>query len=217
MNTGSACLPLCICALSLATQAHAQTIELKSSSLTVLTAAERDNFLKAHNTARARVGVAPLRWSDELSQHALESLRQQQDALIDAAKTGWTEGLAVLPDHTADATYGENVAGWFGPRIKPAEYAVELWLQEKTAFDKLNVDGAYRVGDEEGQTETDDSGNERPIIVGHYTAIVWQTTTHVGAAKLSFDLVDDQKNTRRYTAIICNFKPSGNRLGQKPY
>jgi pathogenesis-related protein 1 len=208
---------ICLAALCLTAQAKSQTIDLKSSTLTVLTAAERDHFLTAHNTARAKVGVAPVRWSDDLSQHALESLRQQQDALIDAAKEGWKDALAVLPEHTVDSNYGENIAGWFGTKARSAEYAVELWLGEKTAFDKLNADGGYHVGDEQDQIETDDSGNERPIVVGHYTAIVWKATTHIGAAKLTFELVDDQKNTRRYSAIICNYNPSGNRLGQKPY
>src|SRR5687767_6951802 len=140
---------ICLFTLCMATQAKSQTVDLKSSTLTVLTAAERDQFLKAHNVARAKVGIAALRWSDDLSQHALESLRQQQDALIDAAKEGWKDALAVLPEHTADSDYGENIAGWFGPRARSAEYAVELWLQEKTPFDKLNAEGLYTVGDEE--------------------------------------------------------------------
>jgi hypothetical protein len=73
------------------------------------------------------------------------------------------------------------------------------------------------VGDEEGKTEKDALGNERPIIVGHYTAIVWRATTHIGAAKLSFELMDEQGKKRSYEAIVCNYNPPGNRQGEKPY
>src|SRR4051794_21175255 len=128
-------------------EASSPAVELKSSRLTVLTGEEREQFLAAHNAARSKVGVEPVDWSDEISKQALQSLQQQKDALIDAAKEGWTEGLAVLPKHRTDTDYGENVAGWVGGRSKPAELAVELWLREKDAFDKLNAGGPYRVGD----------------------------------------------------------------------
>jgi pathogenesis-related protein 1 len=206
-----------IIVVSLAKEAHSQTVELRSTSLTVLSAAERERFLTTHNVARKSVGVESVKWSDEVGQQALASLRQQQDALIAAAKEGWSQGLAVLPQHSDQNEYGENVAAWVGRRSQSAELAVDLWLREKAAFDKLNVDDAYRVGDEEGQTEIDELGKERPIVVGHYTAIVWSTTTHIGAAKLSFELTDDQGTTRYYAAIVCNYSPAGNRQGQKPY
>ena len=206
-----------IAVVSRPTLASAQTIGVKSSALAVLTAAERDRFLDAHNRARKEVGVNPVEWSEELGKEALESLREQKEALIDAAKEHWKEGRAVLPAHRADNQYGENVAGWVGGRNGSAEFAVELWLGEKRAFDKLNASSPYRVGDEEGKTETDALGNERPLIVGHYTAIVWRATTHIGAAKLTFDLVDDQGTTRSYAAIVCDYNPPGNRRGEKPY
>jgi len=203
--------------MSLPNEAHPQIVELRSSILTVPTATERERFLRAHNVARRSVGVEPVKWSDEVSKHALDSLGQQQDVLIAAAKEDWTEGLAVLPKHSVPNEYGENVAAWVGRRNQSAELAVDLWLREKAAFDKLNTDAPYRVGDEEGKTETDELGNERPIVVGHYTAIIWSSTTHIGAAKLTFDLTDDKGKTRSYTAIVCNYSPAGNLQGRKPY
>jgi hypothetical protein len=161
--------------------------------------------------------VAAVAWSSDLSEEALESLRKQRDALVAAAKDGWKDGLVVLPGHSADTVNGENIAGWVGRRSHSAEYAVELWLREKTAFDKLNENGTYRVGDEEGQAETDELGKERPIVVGHYTAIVWKATRQIGAAKLSFDLADEKGTLRRYEAIVCHYSPAGNRRGEKPY
>src|SRR5207244_130026 len=162
------CVSLVCVSLVCVNKVHSQTLQLQSSDLNVLTGSERAQFWKAHNDARTAVGVDPVDWSEELSQHALDSLARQKDALIEKAKEGWAKGLAVLPAHQADSEYGENVAGWAGSRPIAAPWAVESWLTEKAAFDKLNAMAPYRVGDEIGKTETDARGNERPIIVGHY-------------------------------------------------
>jgi pathogenesis-related protein 1 len=185
--------------------------------MSILTGAERERFLAAHNAARREVGVDPVDWSDELSNYALASLAEQKDAIIDAAKEGWTKGEAVLPRHRADSSYGENVAGWMGTRRYVADWAVHLWQREKADFDKLNAIAPYRVGDEKRPSELDPAENKQPIIVGHYTAVVWRATRHIGAAKLGFELADDQGNHRSYMAIICNYNPPGNGLGERPF
>src|SRR5436305_7354602 len=126
--------------MSLAHVARSQTSDVKSSSLATLAGPERERFLEAHNRARREVGVAPVEWSGDLSDQALESLQQQKDALVDAAKEGWDKGRAVIPAHRKDTRFGENVAGWVGGKSQSAELAVELWLREKLALDKLNAD-----------------------------------------------------------------------------
>jgi pathogenesis-related protein 1 len=210
------CLVWLVMAAILTTGARAQTIELKSARLGVLEGTERERFLAAHNAARKVVGVDPVSWSDELGTYAVQSLEQQKDALIEAAKEGWAEGRVALPKHRDDAEYGENVAGWAGSKGRSAEFAAELWLSERAAFEKLITDDSYRVGDEEGRTEIDDNGRERPVVVGHYTAIVWRATKQIGASKLEFELTDGCTN-RTYASIICNYNPPGNRRGEKPY
>jgi pathogenesis-related protein 1 len=200
-----------------ANHASSQTIELRSVEVSVLKSAERERFLAAHNVARRNVGVDPVQWSDELGNDALKSLTQQKDALIDQARIEWSKERAVIPKHRTDRESGENVAGWVGGMSTSAELAVAFWLQEKAAFNKLNAIAPYRVGDEKDQVETDATGEERPIVVGHYTAIVWRATRFIGAAKLSFVLIDDQGHLRNYVAIACNYSPPGNRLGEAPY
>ena len=210
-------IALALWIVTIGTDDKSQTIELRSVMVSALNGPERERFLARHNVARQKVGVDPVEWSDELSKYALESITQQKDALIGAAKEGWAKGLAVMPKHRVDDSYGENVAGWVGGRSQSAELAVNLWLGEKATFDKLNAIAPYRVGDAESKSETDATGKERPIVVGHYTAIVWRATKQIGAAKLSFDLIDGQGNVRSYVAIICNYSPPGNRRGEKPY
>jgi pathogenesis-related protein 1 len=195
----------------------AQSVELKSVQLTALKNDEKDRFVAAHNAARKDVGVDPLAWSDELGQVAHDWLDKQKDQLIEKAKKGWAERQIVLPDHRMDDKYGENLAGWAGNKAASAERAVTWWLTEKAAFDKLNADSSYKLGDEEGKTETDAEGKERPIVVGHYTQIVWKGTTHLGAAKLTFQLADERGTVRTYVAIVCNYDPAGNIEGEKPF
>lgn len=205
--------------LALATNsALAQKIELKSAKAVSLVGAERERFLAVHNDARQAVGVAAVTWSDELDQHARQWLESQQEALVAKAKEGWEKRRVPIPEHSSEDKYGENVAAWAGSKAAPAaERAATLWLGERTAFKKLSAIAPYRVGDEAGQTEFDERGQERPIIVGHYTAMIWRSTKQIGAARLDFELVDEQGEARYYTAIVCNYSPPGNRLGEKPF
>jgi hypothetical protein len=215
--TTSACLiGLLVMGLG-ASQEEAPTVELKSVKLTVLKNSDKDRFLAAHNAARKAVGVDPLAWSDELGQVALDWLDEQKDKLLEKAKEGWEDRKVVLPEHRTDDKYGENIAGWAGSKAAGAERAVTGWLGEKAAFDKLNAEGSYKFGDEKGKTEIDAEGKEKPIVVGHYTQIVWKGTTHLGAAKLTFQLADDRGNVRTYVAVVCNYDPAGNIRGEKPF
>lgn len=197
--------------------ATGQMVELLDVRLNQLEGAQREQFLAAHNVARKEVMVAPVGWSNELSKHAHESLELQKDALIDAAKQGWTKRQMALPEHRRESQYGENLAAWAGTKAPPAEWAVGRWLKEKQTFDKLDAKSPYRVGDEEGQSEVDDAGQEQPLVVGHYTAIVWRATTEIGAAKLEFTLSDGKGDRRTYVAIVCAYNPPGNRRGERPY
>ena len=203
--------------LALEAGAAAQEPTLKSVQLAPLKGPERDRFVAAHTAARKAVKVEPLAWSDELSQAAADWLGQEKDRLIEEAKAGWAERKIVMPEHKSDGTYGENIAGWAGNRVPTAERAVTFWLTEQPAFDKLNADGSFKYGDQDDKTEKDDQGQEQPIIIGHYTAMVWRKTTHLGAAKLMFQLADSRGTTRTYVAVFCNYSPAGNIRGEKPF
>lgn len=200
-----------------ASPVHAETVKLKSVLLVELTGVEREQFVAAHNAARKMVGVDPVKWSPELSSYSLETLEQQKDGLVTAATEGWSKKQLPLPAHREESKYGENVAGWAGSQARTANWATTIWLREKKAFDTLNGDGQYRVGDEDKNSDLAIQDQKTPVIVGHYTAIVWRETKQIGAAKLECKFIDDQGNVLTYTAIICNYDPPGNRFGEKPY
>jgi hypothetical protein len=190
--------------------------QVVTASVAVLQGDERVRFVAAHNAARTAVGVDSLTWSDALADVALESLHEQEETLIRKAQQGWATGQISLPTHRQDYEYGENIAAWAGTRRQPTDYAVALWLREKSTFDLLNSLGTYRVGDELPPPAAPDEKQPPPLIVGHYTQIVWRTTRQLGAAQLVVTLADD-RDTRHYVAIICNYSPPGNRHGQPPY
>jgi pathogenesis-related protein 1 len=236
----STVLVLNLCLAPLAPRARAQeTLTVRAANTAVLEGAERERFVMAHNAARKAVGLEPVTWSDELAAYALEGLVKQQEALITEAKEGWKEGTLALPEHRQDLKLGENIAGWMGVgNLQGAERAVVMWMREKAAFDRLNAVKPYRVGDEiqepgirdhepgdrkqepgkeKKQPEGKSEEQKEPIVVGHYTQIVWRETKQIGAAKLSFELVDEKGRARSYVGIICNYDPPGNRRGEKPF
>jgi uncharacterized protein YkwD len=112
-------------------------------------------LLEAHNAERARVGSAPLRWSDDL----------------EAEARGWAEELVATGRFAHDPSphgHGENLwTGWGGRAFTPEEMVGE-WIAKKAQ---------YRPGVFPNVSRT---GNW--VDVGHYTQVVWGGTTHVGCA-----------------------------------
>ena len=178
----------------------------------ILTGAEKDAFLKAHNDARKEVGVEPLTWSNDIARHSLDWIRMNHQSYLDAARARKLPLLKHRPkaDEKLRQKYGENLACWNGPESveTDARKAVSVWLREKAAFDKLNIQKSYVVGDEAGKT--DDKGES--IRVGHYTQIVWKDTTQIGAAMFYVEL-----DGKRTVVVVCNYAPPGNLLGHSPY
>ncbi|HYE45292.1 MAG TPA: CAP domain-containing protein, partial [Caulobacter sp.] len=116
----------------------------------------------------------------------------------------WDEALArdaeryarVLADqerfeHSNAKGFGENLwmgtKGWFS-----YERMLESWTNEK--FD-------YRHG-----VFPDVSPSGR--AVGHYTQVVWRTTTHVGCGLAA---------SARNEYLVCRYSPPGNWIGQRAY
>ena len=77
-------------------------------------------MLDAHNAIRARVGVPPLVWSDQLAQVA-------QDWANHLIATG-------ALSHRPNNRYGENIYAISGGHATPAE-VVDLWAKEARGYD----------------------------------------------------------------------------------
>ncbi|XP_024365166.1 pathogenesis-related protein PRB1-2 [Physcomitrium patens] len=95
-----------------------------------------------------------------------------------------------LPLTHSNGNYGENLFWGSGQNWTPFE-AVTAWNDEKVDYNyNTNTCAPNKV-------------------CGHYTQVVWNTTTHVGCAS---EMCSDDG-----IYIICSYDPPGNWIGEKPH
>ncbi len=153
-----------------------------------LTPAEQADMVAAHNNWRNAVGVPQMQWSDGLAVTAqgwANTLQQNQGCKM---------------SHSGTRGLGENVY-WASP------------VSYSNGTRRLQTVTATRVTDAWGSEQQyyDYATNTcaRGQVCGHFTQIVWKTTTAVGCAKaVCGDLSQ---------VWVCNYTPPGNWRGQRPY
>ena len=132
-------------------------------------------MLAAHNAVRARAGVAPLAWDNALG----------TAAALYAAQMAFT-GRFEHSSRKARPGTGENL--WMGSHgFYPVETMVGGWASEKRWFRPGVFPGNSRTGNWED--------------VGHYTQMIWPTTTRVGCALAA---------TPRVDYLVCRYAGAGN-------
>ena len=138
----------------------------------------KSRMLASHNAARARVGSAPLVW----------------DATLASSAAVWARNLANTNRFIHDPNYrdGENL--WRGSKgIFTTDQMVDRWIAESQffkpgVFPNVSTDGNW-------------------TSVGHYTQVVWHSTTRVGCALASNAMTD---------VLVCRYTPLGNINGRNP-
>ena len=152
-----------------------------------LSSADQDSILSLHNAERKQVGVPAISWSDSVAN----------------AAQSWADHIASLgltaekfPPHATweeRSPQGENLA--WGPKgaFSVSELA-QGWADEKAIYDGHPLSPADFLPD-------------APMI-GHYTQMVWSSTTEIGCG-LASDAIQDY--------LVCRYNPSGNSYGQTPY
>ncbi|CAL8116323.1 unnamed protein product [Orchesella dallaii] len=91
-------------------------------------------------------------------------------------------------EHSGNSKYGENLAGTGGGnREEAVRNAVRAWYNEESKYDYNNP----------GFT----------METGHFTAVVWKSTTHVGIGAA-------WNPKSRWWVVVANYKPPGNFGGQ---
>jgi hypothetical protein len=135
--------------------------------------------LAAHNGVRSSASVSPLIWDAAMGNSA--AAYAQQMAMT---------GNFAHSDSGARQGTGENL--WMGIRgAFSVETMVNQWASEKRMFRPGIFPSVSRTGNWEQ--------------VGHYTQIVWPTTTRVGCALAS---------TARTDYLVCRYSPAGNVNGR---
>ncbi|MFL6829946.1 MAG: CAP domain-containing protein [Sphingomicrobium sp.] len=132
-------------------------------------------ILAAHNAVRVRAGVAPLVWDPALGNSAAAYARQMAFS-----------GVFAHSNRSARRGVGENL--WMGTQgAFSLERMVSDWASEQRMFRAGVFPAVSRTGSWEQ--------------VGHYTQIVWPTTTRVGCALAS---------NGRSDYLVCHYSPAGN-------
>jgi hypothetical protein len=139
------------------------------------------HILAAHNEERAALNIPPLTWSDALASDA------RQWAAHLATTGAWQHADAATRKGEGENLW-EGTAGAFS-----VEEMVGGWIGEKRYF---------RYGPFPGD------GRSAGQPIGHYTQMIWRSTTQVGCA-----IATGHGND----VLVCRYAPMGNFIGEAPY
>ncbi|HEY9879264.1 MAG TPA: CAP domain-containing protein [Leptolyngbyaceae cyanobacterium] len=169
------------------TLAQAQAQRLTTNVYDLSTQAGIDQMLAAHNRMRREVGVPDLRWSADLAKGAQE----WANYLVKENRFEHSPASA-----RGNGTIGENLSSRSssapgGSYTTPAR-AVEGWVNERAYY------------------HYDTNRCDPNQMCGHYTQMVWKSTTLVGCAMA--------RNAQASREVwVCRYNPAGNVVGQRPY
>jgi hypothetical protein len=140
----------------------------------------QDRTVALHNRERSIVGVPPLMWDSTLAAGAASYARSLA-----------LRGAFAHSDRRTRGGVGENL--WMGTRgAFSVEQMIGSWASEKRMF----VPGLFPRVSRTGNWSA----------VGHYSQMIWPTTTRVGCALASSQLAD---------YLVCRYAPAGNIDGRR--
>jgi len=152
--------------------------------------------LNKHNEFRAKHFNAPLKYSKLLEMSS-------QTWALHLAKE---EGCKMVHSH---GEFGENLF-WASAQIQKTKRSDEKKWHVKRSSQK--IDDAKPVQDWYDEIKYYDyitNTCQEGEMCGHYTQVVWKKTKEVGCAAY---MCDDKSQV-----WVCQYKPAGNYVGQKPF
>ena len=143
---------------------------------------QAEAFVQYHNKVRSEAGVkVKVTWNKDIAKFA----------------QAWADKLArenVIQHRPRKGQwaqkYGENIFYGFD-KFHSTATATKSWASEKKDYNGEPI------------------SRENFLKVGHYTQMIWKTTTQIGAG-----VAVDPKTKKLY--VVCNYNPPGNRPGQTP-
>tara|TARA_B110000259_G_scaffold161255_1_gene185234 strand:+ start:82 stop:630 length:549 start_codon:yes stop_codon:yes gene_type:complete len=145
--------------------------------------------LKAHNDARKEVGVPNLSWSKTLEADALKwakTMAEKEEMFHSSNES--------RPNQGENLAYAySNVNGESVFSLTPALDASNGWYNEINDYTYAEIGSDVNAN----------------VMIGHYTQMIWSTTTEVGIAVAISD------TGKVYVA--ARYSPPGNWVGSHPY
>jgi len=151
---------------------------------------DRDAIVATHNRWRAQVGVGELSYSPEL----------------EVSAQAWADHLkqtnhCQMRHSVPEGRYGENL--YWASALTWSDGRREL---QKVSSAKPVDSWGSEISDYNYAKNSCKPGK----MCGHYTQMVWRTSTKVGCAMAVCEDTQEQ-------VWVCQYQPAGNWVGKKPY
>jgi pathogenesis-related protein 1 len=151
---------------------------------------DSDGVVTAHNRWRKTVGAPPLTYSAELAASAQKWATHLQRS-----------NQCKMQHSKPDGQYGENLY-WAS--------AIE-WSDGKRELQQVTPQKVVDSwGSEHNDYDYKNNSCANGKMCGHYTQVIWKTTTTVGCA---IAVCEDSLEQ----VWVCQYQPPGNWVGRKPY
>ncbi len=151
---------------------------------------DTDEMVAAHNRWRKTVNAPPLSYSTELAASAQKWANQLQQ-----------NNHCRMQHSKPEGRYGENL--FWASAVKWSDGRLDV---QKVNAKKVVDDWASELADYNYKNNSCAKGK----MCGHYTQVVWNTTSTVGCAVA---VCEDS----REQVWVCQYQPPGNWIGDKPY
>lgn len=91
-----------------------------------------------------------------------------------------------------------------------SEHGENLYL---SSFESSYIDAIDAWYNEIAHYNVEDNSCDDGQVCGHYTQLIWKTTTQMGCAKGIYTTGEHQGST----LIVCQYNPAGNIIGERPF
>lgn len=160
----------------------------------------KEDIITGHNTVRHRAGLEGLDWSDALEELAAHRLKE----LVDG-------GCYI---QHSDSSYRFSAAGF----KYVGENLYKVINMEPTGVDVADAwyaeidDYTYGLVGQRCVKRKCSDRSSPPCMIGHFTQMMWQKTTHLGCAR-----AECPNQAKKTFIAICHYGPGGNLGGFRPF
>jgi uncharacterized protein YkwD len=156
---------------------------------------DADAITKAHNDLRAKYASPALTYSKKLEKLAQEWVKKLQ-----------ADGCKMVHSH---GSTGENLFWASAYKSADSKDNKGNWIWHPS-LQKVNAKEVVQAWyDEERWYDYKDNSCQDNEVCGHYTQVIWKTTTELGCAAAACG--------DRSQVWVCEYAPPGNIVGERPY